>query len=165
VTDIGSAMNDRPGDDQTIEGVYRQMTEAWNRHDAAAMAECFTQDAEVVGFDGSLMRGREEIRVTMGQLFNEFPMPAFVVLVRGIRKISVHAGILTASVGTIAPGENDIDPAGNSVNVAVIAAQPDGQWRIESLQSTPAAFHGRPELAQELTDELRAVHQGSSSAR
>jgi hypothetical protein len=30
-------------------------------------------------------------------------------------------------------------------------------WQLASLQNTPAAFHGRPDLADQLTDELRAV--------
>jgi hypothetical protein len=29
-------------------------------------------------------------------------------------------------------------------------------------QNTPAAFHGRPELARQLTDELRQVLHGSA---
>ena len=33
----------------------------------------------------------------------------------------------------------------------------DGQWRIALFQNTPAQFHGRPEAAEALTDELRAA--------
>ena len=33
--------------------------------------------------------------------------------------------------------------------------QPDGKWKIISFQNTPAAFHGRPELAEQLSAELR----------
>ena len=32
-----------------------------------------------------------------------------------------------------------------------------GRWRIILFQNTPAQFHGRPELAQQLTDELREL--------
>jgi len=31
----------------------------------------------------------------------------------------------------------------------------DGEWRIKLFQNTPAQFHGRPELVEQMTDELR----------
>jgi hypothetical protein len=33
----------------------------------------------------------------------------------------------------------------------------DGQWRVALYQNTPAAFHGRPDLSEALTAELRAL--------
>jgi hypothetical protein len=38
-----------------------------------------------------------------------------------------------------------------------VAAREGGVWRIVSYQNTPAQFHGRPELAQALTDELQQL--------
>jgi hypothetical protein len=32
-----------------------------------------------------------------------------------------------------------------------------GQWRIVLFQNTPAQFHGRPSLVEEMTRELQAV--------
>jgi hypothetical protein len=57
----------------------------------------------------------------------------------------------------IPAGRAEVDPALNAVQRAVITAQHDGHWMIESFQNTPAHYHGRPELAQALTDELRAL--------
>ena len=39
----------------------------------------------------------------------------------------------------------------------LMAAKQDGQWRIALFQNTLAQFHGRPELVQELTEELRQL--------
>jgi uncharacterized protein (TIGR02246 family) len=33
----------------------------------------------------------------------------------------------------------------------------DGHWQIFQFQNTPAQFHGRPEMAEALTDELRLL--------
>lgn len=39
----------------------------------------------------------------------------------------------------------------------LVTVKHDGQWRIAVFQNTPAAFHGRPELRDRLTEELRQV--------
>ena len=44
----------------------------------------------------------------------------------------------------------------NSIQSLVAVETGDG-WRAAHLQTTPAAFHGRPEAADELDAELRAV--------
>jgi hypothetical protein len=49
----------------------------------------------------------------------------------------------------------DINPAVNAVQ-SLLAVKQDGRWRIALLQNTPAAFHGRPDLSDQLTAELRA---------
>ncbi|MFN0071849.1 MAG: SgcJ/EcaC family oxidoreductase [Chloroflexota bacterium] len=139
-----------------IERLYRQMIDAWNRRDAAGLSLTFSPDADVIGFDGSVMHGRDEIRETLDHIFRDHATPPYVVKVRSIRMVSVHTGILFAVVGMVPPGGSDLDPALNAMQV-VVAAHRDGRLVIESLQNTPAQFHGHPELAAALTSELRQV--------
>ncbi len=40
---------------------------------------------------------------------------------------------------------------------SLVAVRDTDHWRAMLLQSTPAAFHGRPDLAEALTAELRAL--------
>ena len=56
----------------------------------------------------------------------------------------------------VPPGQQDLNPAVNAVQT-LVAAKHEGKWRIELYQNTPAQFHGRPDLAQRLTDELRKL--------
>jgi len=56
----------------------------------------------------------------------------------------------------VPPGQTDLNPAVNAIQTLVTVRQ-DGQWRITLLQNTPAQFHGRPDLAQQLTDGLRRL--------
>ena len=37
----------------------------------------------------------------------------------------------------------------------VVIPYRDGAWQVELFQNTPAAFHGRPELSEQMTEELR----------
>jgi hypothetical protein len=58
--------------------------------------------------------------------------------------------------GIVSAGQTDLNPAANSIQT-LVAAKQAGQWRIAVYQNTPAAFHGRPELAEALTQELRQL--------
>jgi hypothetical protein len=51
-------------------------------------------------------------------------------------------------------GRSDLEPTLNAVQ-ALVAEQREGQWRVVLYQNTPAQFHGRPELVESLTEELR----------
>jgi len=39
----------------------------------------------------------------------------------------------------------------------VVPEHDEGRWRIVLLQNTPAQFHGRPELVEDMTRELQTV--------
>ena len=45
-------------EDTAVRDVYRQVMGAWNRGSGAGMAEVFTEDGHLVGFDGTHLRGR-----------------------------------------------------------------------------------------------------------
>ena len=56
----------------------------------------------------------------------------------------------------VPPGKEELNPAVNAIqSLVVVGQEPD--MKIALLQNTPAAFHGRPELAQQLTSELTDV--------
>jgi len=58
------------------------------------------------------------------------------------------------------PGGAELNPAVNSIQSVVMTKQGTG-LRVALLHSTPAAFHGRPELVEQLTRELTEVlHTG-----
>ena len=73
-----------------------------------------------------------------------------------MRFIAPGAAILDAVAGIIPVGQSDIKPELNAVQTMVVAKAADG-WRIALYQNTPAQYHGRPELAEALTEELRAL--------
>jgi uncharacterized protein (TIGR02246 family) len=73
-----------------------------------------------------------------------------------VRFLTPEVAVLRAVSGLVPPGQPDLNPAANAVQ-ALIAVRQEDQWRIALYQNTPAQFHGRPELAQQLTDELRKL--------
>jgi len=135
---------------------YRELLEAWNARDAKAFAGCFSETALVVGYDGSQMSGRGEVESTLAKIFSDHPTASYVAKIRSVRRLGPDVVMLHAVVGMVAPGQSDLIPERNAIQV--ITGQRDASgWRLASLQNTPAAFHGRPDLADQLTEELRAV--------
>jgi uncharacterized protein (TIGR02246 family) len=137
-----------------IERLYRNLLEAWNRRDAAAFAALFRPDGHSIGFDGSEMHGPAEIESALAGIFAHHPTAAYVALVRDVTFATEEVAILRAHVGMVPAGQTDLEPDVNAVQV-VVAARVNGEWRIQLLQNTPAAYHGRPQAGEQLTHELR----------
>lgn len=143
-------------DEVEIQALYFQLLENWNTRNAAGFAALFISDGSSIGFDGSIFDGPAEIEASLSQIFAHHQTAAYVAKVRHVRFLAPHVAILRAMVGMVPPGQIDLNPAVNSIQTLTVTKQGD-HWRIALLQNTPAQFHGRPELAQQLTDELREV--------
>ncbi len=146
---------DAPSSDElAVRALYRQLMDGWNQHDAEAYAAPFAEGAEVIGFDGSEMTGRAEIATTLRQIFVDHVTAAYVSKVKSAHLLSPDVAVLRAIVGMVPPGQSDLNPAVNAHQTLVAVKQGD-TWRIALFQNTPAQFHGRPELVQQMTEELR----------
>jgi uncharacterized protein (TIGR02246 family) len=150
----GSAVAMGAADAAAVRALCEGIWEAWNRRDAEGYAGLFAEDALVIGFDGSTMHGLEEIRTTIGAIFRDHPTAAYTGIVHAVRPLAPDVALLEAVAGMTPPGRDTINPAVNAVQTLVAARYAPG-WRVASFQNTPAQFHGRPELAQRLTDELQ----------
>ena len=140
-----------------VMALYEELLAAWNRRDAAGMASLYAPQGSQVGFDGSTANGPQEIEAHLAPIFAHHPTAAFVGKVREIRLLSETVALLRAVAGMIPPGHDDINPDVNAIQPLVASRDRDGRWRLELFQNTPAAFHGRPEERERLTQELRAL--------
>jgi uncharacterized protein (TIGR02246 family) len=147
-------------DESALRALYQRLLTSWNAHDATAFAAPFTDEAEVIGFDGSQMTGRAEIEATLRRIFADHETGAYVGVIRSVRFLTPEVAMLRAVSGVIPAGQDDLNPALNAQQ-ALIVVKHDGAWRITLYQNTPAQFHGRPDLVQRLTDELREARQQS----
>ena len=137
-----------------LEGLHREILDAWNQRDADGYARCFTEDALVIGFDGSEMHGRAEVAQQLGAIFADHEVASYVRVVRGVRELADDVAVLHAVVGMIPPGGGDVMADRHAVQV-LLAVHEQGTWRAACLQNTPAQLHGRPEAVAALTEELR----------
>jgi uncharacterized protein (TIGR02246 family) len=139
-----------------VRALYSHLLDAWYKRNAAEFAALFDEDGNQVGFDGSQVNGRTEIQSHLSGIFADHMTAAYVGKVREVRFLSVEVAILHAVVGMIPHGKTDINPATNAIQ-SLVAVKREGQWRIALFQNTPAQFHRRPELAEQLTEELRKL--------
>jgi uncharacterized protein (TIGR02246 family) len=143
-------------DEAGVSALYRQLLDCWNRRAAAEFAALFAEDGSSVGFDGSQLNGRSAIEASLRQIFADHQTAAYVAKIREVRFLTPETAILRAVAGMVPAGQTDLNPAVNAVQ-SLVAAKSMGRWRIALFQNTPAQFHGRPELAQKLTEELRKL--------
>jgi methyltransferase (TIGR00027 family)/uncharacterized protein (TIGR02246 family) len=137
--------------------LYHDLLDAWNRRDAAGMAALFTHDGSLVGFDGSQIDGGPAaVEAHLGPIFANHPTPAYVGKVREVRELTAHVSLVRAVTGMVPDGHRDLNATLNTIHT-LVAVQAGGRWRAAMFQSTPAAFHGRPDLSRALTEELRAL--------
>jgi uncharacterized protein (TIGR02246 family) len=151
-----NSSNTYSADEAPIRSLYHNLLNAWNKRDAHAFAALLTLDGNVVGFDGSQMNGQSEVESTLSQIFTDHQTAAYVGKVREIRFLAPDVAVLRAVSGMVPPGGSDINPAVNTIQ-SLVAVKVDNQWRIALYQNTPAAFHGRPDLTESLTNELRQL--------
>jgi hypothetical protein len=77
-------------------------------------------------------------------------------MVSEIRAIAPGVTIIRSVAGLVPSGKDELKPDVNAIQgLVVVEKGPDMKGAL--LQNTPAAFHGRPELAQQLTSELTEV--------
>lgn len=141
-----------------IQELYKKLIAAWNNRDGRGMAGLFSEEGVQIGFDGSKVEGKKEIYAHLQPIFADHPTAPFVTKIKSIRFLGADVAILHAIVGMVPPGKTEINPDVNAQQT-MVAHKKNGTWQIELFQNTPAQFHGRPELVEEMTEELSQVIQ------
>lgn len=147
---------------EQIAALYHQVLQQWNKRNAAGITALFAKNGTYIGFDGSQLNGQKEIYAVFDEIFGNFPTAAYVSIVKEVRMLSEGAALLLAVVGMVAEGHTDITPAVNAIH-SMTAFLEDGKWRVALLQNTPAAFHGRPELSEQLSADLRLALKNAAT--
>ena len=142
--------------EEEVKQLYQQVLDGWNRRSAAEMAAPFAENGSVVGFDGSQMNGRAEIEAMLAPIFADHPTARYVSIVREVRQLAPNVALLRADVGMVPPGKSQINPATNAIQ-SLVAVKEGAIWRVALFQNTPAQFHGRPHLVEQMTAELQAL--------
>jgi uncharacterized protein (TIGR02246 family) len=137
----------------TVQRLYEELLTAWNNHDARRYAALFANDGSLIGFDGSQVSA-PEVEGHITSILADHPTASYVWKVQEVRPLSGGVVLLRARVGMVPPGQTDLNPAANAVQ-SLVAVQQDGTWRIALFHNTPAQYHGRPDLADEHTAQMR----------
>jgi uncharacterized protein (TIGR02246 family) len=145
-----------------VRELYRRLLEAWDKRNARDYALLFAPDAVLVGFDGTQVFGQADIGAHISEVFSHHQTARYVSIVRGVRAVTGEVVVLSAVAGMVPPGKTDINREVNAVQT-MVAARRGSAWQVALFQNTPAAFHGRPNDAKALAEELRGVLRQSNS--
>jgi uncharacterized protein (TIGR02246 family) len=135
--------NSRDTDKATIRRLYEQMIDGWNKGSGQVFAAPYTDDSDFIGFDGTYLKGRQEIAS-----FHQMKQ------IRSIRFVTKDVAVMIAVGGTVMAGQSDIEPERNSIHT-LVAIKRDAKWYFTAFQNSRAQFIGRSEESQALTKELR----------
>jgi uncharacterized protein (TIGR02246 family) len=141
--------------DRGTRELYARLIEAWDKRNARDFALLFASDGNVVGFDGSQVNGQLEVGAHLTEIFSHHQTPRYISIIRDVRLIATDVTLLRANSGLVPTGKDDIEPTLNAVQ-SMIAVKKGGAWKVALFQNTPAALSMRPDLAKQLTEELRA---------
>jgi uncharacterized protein (TIGR02246 family) len=150
---LSSATDDKAA----IRSLYQQLMDGWNAASGYAFAAPFEEDGDLVGFDGTHIKGRQEIASFHQHLFDMFLKGSRLIgKVRSMRFLTSNVAVMQAVGGTVMAEQSDLEPERNSVQT-LVAVKRNGKWSLAAFQNTRATYMGRLEESQKLTEELRAL--------
>jgi uncharacterized protein (TIGR02246 family) len=127
---------ERATDERAIRALHGRMLEAWGAGDGEAFAAPFSDDALFIGFDGSVMRGREQIAATHQDVFDRWMKGSRLVEERTeVRFVDPDVAIVHALGGTVMRGKSEPTPQRDSIQTLVAVRDARG-WSFVSFQNT-----------------------------
>ncbi|MCX4982214.1 SgcJ/EcaC family oxidoreductase [Streptomyces sp. NBC_00572] len=118
----------------SVQAMLNRLVAAWERHDAEAYGELFTEDATYITYVGTFYRGRRDIVESHRTLFTGF--------LKGTRLADEVLDIRFYGPGVaVVNGRGDTYKGKRPEKLAKIQTytlvrEADGQWRIAAFQNT-----------------------------
>jgi uncharacterized protein (TIGR02246 family) len=135
----GRAASDEPA----VRALYQRLMDGWNQGSGAAFAAVFTEDGDLVAFDGTHLEGRERIASVQQQLFDRFLTGTRLVgSVKGVRFLGPDTAVMHAVGNTIMRGKSRAAPHRASIQT-MVAVRDGDQWRLAAFQNTRVRPIGR----------------------
>jgi uncharacterized protein (TIGR02246 family) len=154
-----AAANDS-ADEAAVRALYQQLMDGWNQGSGDAFAAVFTEDGDLIGFDGTHFKGRQEIAPFHQRLFDKWLKGSRLVgEVEDVRFLSPEVALMHAVGGTVLRGKSEPVPERDSIQT-LVATRQDGEWRLAAFQNTrlhPMDTSAGPFLVWTLSDLLWKV--------
>jgi uncharacterized protein (TIGR02246 family) len=130
-------------DEAAVRGLYRQLMDGWNQGSGAAFAAAFTDDGDLVAFDGTHLRGREQIAAVQQRLFDRYLKGSRLVgSVEQVRFLGPDSAVMHAVGNTVMRGKSRPAPQRASIQT-LVAVRREGGWRVAAFQNTRVRPIGR----------------------
>jgi uncharacterized protein (TIGR02246 family) len=130
-------------DSVAVRKLYEELMTAWNRGSGEAFAAGFTEDGDLIGFDGTHLKGRKEIAPFHQRLFDTYLKGTRLVgTVTDVQFLSADIALLHAVGGTIMRGKSAPARERDSIHT-LVAIRSRSDWRFAAFQNTRLRPMGR----------------------
>ena len=120
-------------DETTIKDVVAHMIDAWNRGDAREFAAPFAGNADFIAFEGTHLRGREQIIAFHQPLFDgQLHGTRLEGGVHFVRFLGPSLAVMHAWATTTLAGQTNASSSRDSMHLFVMIRR-DGEWRCEAM--------------------------------
>ncbi len=126
-------MKSQDYDETTIKDIPMLMIEAWNTGDARGFASAFAEDADFIAFEGTHLKGREQIVEFHRQLFDTVLKGTRLEGgVHFVRLLGPALAVMHAWATTTLQGQTNASCSRDSMQLFVLTRR-DGQWRVDAM--------------------------------
>ena len=147
-------------EEAAVRALYQQLMAGWNQGSGEAFAAVFTEDGDLIGFDGTHFKGRQQIAPFHQRLFDKWLKGSRLVgEVKDVRFLSPDVALMHAVGGTVMRGKSEPVPERDSIQT-LVATHQDSEWRLAAFQNTrlhPMDSSAGPFLIWTLSDLLWKV--------
>jgi uncharacterized protein (TIGR02246 family) len=127
-----------PGGEAAIVELTRHMSESWDRGDAGAYGDLFSDESDYVAFDGTTLSGRPANVAHHRFLFDTILKGTRLVFegMPTIRFLSADVAIMHAMGSVLMPWQSHVTPKRRSIQTYVVQRSSQGHWRIEAFHNS-----------------------------
>jgi uncharacterized protein (TIGR02246 family) len=130
-------------DEAAVRALYEQLMAGWNKGSGEAFAAPFAEDGDLIGFDGTHLKGRHEIASFHQPLFDKWLKGTRLVgEVKSVRYLSPDVALMHAVGGTVMRGKSQPSPERDSIQT-LVAIKRSGEWRLAAFQNARLRPMGR----------------------
>jgi len=123
-------------DEAAVRALYQRLMDGWNRGSGEDFAAVFAEDGDLVAFDGTHFKGREEIAPFHQELFDKWLKGTRLVgEVKDVRFVSPDVALMHAAGSTVMRGKSEPSPGRDSIQT-LVAVREGGEWRLAAFQNT-----------------------------
>ena len=138
----------RRADEAAVRSLYQELMNGWNRGSGEAFAAAFAHDGDLVAFDGTYFKGREEIAPFHQELFDKWLKGTRLVgKVEEVRFLSPEVAVMHAVGSTVMRGKSEPSPERDSIQTLVAVREKDDEWRLAAFQNTRVRHMGPNPIA------------------
>jgi uncharacterized protein (TIGR02246 family) len=123
------------GDEKAIRAIHYRMIDAWNAGDAGAFIAPFGGDADFVAFEGTHLKGREQMLAFHRRIFDTVVKGSRMEgEVKFVRFLSPGLAVMHSLVKYALRDQTKASRARDSMQLTVLT-KGDGEWRAEALMN------------------------------